>query len=772
MKISINWLKDILPLKADAQEIADRLSVSGLEVEHIEAWQSLPGGLKGFVIGEVLTCEQHPNADRLRVTTVNVGHNEPLHIVCGAPNVAAGQKVVVATVGTEIKMPGKEPFVIAKSKIRGEVSEGMICAEDEMGMGTNHDGILVLPESAQVGQSAADYFGVVNDTVLEIGLTANRGDAASHLGVARDLAGLFEYPIPQKDKKTLTDNPAVKSVTVESAELSHQYIGIEIQGVNIAPSPDWLKFRLKSIGIEPKNNVVDATNFVLHHFGQPVHAFDADSIGNDIRVRLAKSEEVMLFLDGTERELSTDDIVIADNNGPIALAGVMGGKLSAVTETTKNLFLEVAHFHPGKVRKSAKRHVVNTDASFRFERGIDQDNLTNVAAELSHLIVEVAGGTISGVSNQMIQPRESVSIDLNIQTMNAFAGMQIPENIAITILQNLGFEISGGLGLYVVKVPGWRNDVSIAVDLYEEVMRIYGFDQIEFSGKMQVSLGNFEGLKRRKLENKLRTYLVSQGVFEASTNSLTSNLWWPNDESLVELSNPLSSDMGIMRKSLIPGLLHSVAFNRNRQAEKVWLFELGRSYEKSENGFKETPLLSMVFWGKNKVESWESPQENTGYFDIKQLCSGLIQSLASSMSIDDITIELVSKDWLKKADIQGTVWSLEIPLKKLLKQGKKELKYQPPAKFPSMRRDLSLVVDSSLPFAELMKIVKSQKIGILKDTKVFDIFEGKPLEDGKKAVALSFVLSKPESSLTDHEADAAMQKLMSAFEQSGASIRR
>jgi phenylalanyl-tRNA synthetase beta chain len=298
--------------------------------------------------------------------------------------------------------------------------------------------------------------------------------------------------------------------------------------------------------------------------------------------------------------------------------------------------------------------------------------------------------------DHQVQARETVSISLNISAMNAFAGMEIPEDMAVKILQNLGFSVTGSNGNYTVLVPGWRNDVSIAVDLYEEVMRIYGFDQIAFSGKMQVSLGNFEGLKRRKLENKLRSYLVSQGVFEASTNSLTSNLWWPADESLVELSNPLSSDMGVMRKSLIPGLLNSVAFNRNRQAEKVWLFELGRCYEKSENGFKETQVLSMVLWGKNKVESWESPQENTGYFDIKQLCSGLLKSLSSSMLIDDISIEMVSKDWLKKADIQGVVWSIEIPLKKLLKQGKKELKYQAPAKFPSMRRDLSLVVDSTM----------------------------------------------------------------------------
>jgi phenylalanyl-tRNA synthetase beta chain len=772
MKISINWLRDILPTNVEAIEIADRLSVSGLEVEHIDEWQSLPGGLKGFVVGEVLTCEQHPNADRLRLTTVNIGAAEPLHIVCGAPNVAAGQKVIVATVGTEINMKGKEPFVITKSKIRGEASEGMICAEDEMGMGSNHDGILVLPNDVQVGTTAADYFGVEVDTVIEIGLTANRGDAASHLGVARDLAGLLGLSIPQKNIPQIGNTTEKLDIQIADSALCERYYGIKIEGVQIAPSPQWLQNRLRAIDIEPKNNVVDATNYILHSVGQPVHAFDADKISGNVSVRKAVAGEKIVLLDGNEKELNADDIVIADASTVLAIAGVMGGKNSSVSENTTNLFLEIAHFHPGMVRKTAKRHVINTDASFRFERGIDKDNIGLYGRALADLIVQIAGGNM--VAHQDVYPVPFVpqTISLSIPAMNAFSGIEIPQNEAASILKNLGFGVAEHADSILVTVPSWRNDVSELVDLYEEVMRIYGFDKIPMSGKMHVSLGNFEGMRKRKIENKLRAYLVSQGVFEASTNSLTTSLWWEGDENLVQLSNPLSSDMGVMRKSIVPGLLQSVAFNKNRQADKVALFEIGRTYEKTEQSFKETPVLTMVFWGKNASESWESQQRGVDFFDIKRLLKGALGVIDSALNVEDIEISLVKPNWLKKADLSGTVFSVEIPLKKLLKSGKKALKYVAPPKFPSMRRDLSLVLDTKVTFGELQKIIKAQKIHFLTETKVFSVFEGKPLDEGKKAIALSFLLNKADASLTDKDADAVMQKLMTAFEQSGAVIRR
>jgi len=772
MKISINWLRDILPTNVEAIEIADRLSVSGLEVEHIDEWQSLPGGLKGFVVGEVLTCEQHPNADRLRLTTVNIGAAEPLHIVCGAPNVAAQQKVVVATVGTEINMKGKEPFVIIKSKIRGEASEGMICAEDEMGMGTNHDGILVLPNDAKVGTTAADYFGVEVDTIIEIGLTANRGDAASHLGVARDLAGLLRLSIPQKNIPQIANTTEKLDIQISDSALCERYYGIKIEGVKIAPSPQWLQNRLRAIDIEPNNNVVDATNYILHSVGQPVHAFDADKINGNVSVRKAVTGEKIVLLDGNEKELNADDIVIADASSALAIAGVMGGKNSAVSENTTNLFLEIAHFHPGMVRKTAKRHVINTDASFRFERGIDKANIDLYGRSLADLILQIAGGKIIAHEDVYLIPFIPRTLSLSIASMNAFIGIDIAQNEAASILKNLGFGVAEHDGCIWVTVPSWRNDVSELVDLYEEVMRIYGFDKIPMSGKMQISLGNFEGMRKRKIENKLRAYLVSQGVFEASTNSLTTSGWWEGDENLVQLSNPLSSDMGVMRKSIVPGLLQSVAFNKNRQADKVALFEIGRTYEKTEQSFKETPVLTMVFWGKSTVESWESPQRAIDFFDIKRLLKGALSVIDSALNIEDIEIGLVNPNWLKKADLNGTVFSVEIPLKKLLKSGKKTLKYVAPPKFPTMRRDLSLVLDATVTFGELQKIIKAQKINFLTETKVFSVFEGKPLDEGKKAIALSFHLNKPDASLTDKDADAVMQKLMTAFEQSGAVIRR
>ena len=773
MKISINWLKSVLAVEAPVEEIAHKLSVSGLEVEHVEEWESLPGGLKGFVVGEVLTCEKHPDADRLKITTVNIGSDEPLNIVCGAPNVAAGQKVIVATVGTLIQMEGKEPFEIKKSKIRGAESAGMICAEDEMGMGTNHDGILVLPDDAPVGQAASEYFRIEQDVVLEIGLTANRGDAASHLGVARDVAALFglQLPtelywpidIPRRDNQT---------ISVQELELCHRYIGVCVDGVQVKESPDWLKNRLKSIGIEPKNNVVDATNFVLHHYGQPVHAFDRDRLNGTIQVRKAKESEKMVTLDGLERELNSNDLVIADSNGAIAIAGVMGGKDSSVTENTCNLFLEVAHFHPGFVRKTAKRHVINTDASSRFERGIDLLAIEKVAETLTALIVEVAGGTAVSLEEYFGQKPVDKVLDFSVDELNRFAGMQYESDRVKGILLSLGFEVDSTNSTWKITVPSWRNDVEILVDIYEEVMRIYGYDHIPLSGKMQVSMGSFIGMERKKRENVIRDYLVGQGFYEASNNSLVSSDWYEGSTNLVELSNPLSTDMGIMRQSLVPGLLNSVVYNQNRQADVVKLFELGRTYEKTEDGFKENPMLTMVIWGKSDVESWESASSKTDYFHLKRSVQGLLNRLGSSLGMDQIEILPVSTKWLKKAGVNGMVFSVEMPLKKLLKPARKSVRYQEPVKYFSIRRDLSLVVDKSVRYDDLYAVVKQTKLKFLTDVRVFDVFEGKPLDDTKKAIALSFTFNRNDSTMKDEEADSSMVKLMSAFENMGAVIRR
>jgi phenylalanyl-tRNA synthetase beta chain len=772
MKISIDWLKSILPTEATADEISDLLSVSGLEVEHIEPWFSVGSGLQGFVVGEVMSCVPHPNADRLRVTTVNVGGDALLPIVCGAPNVAEGQKVVVALVGTEIQMPGKESFVIGKAKIRGEVSEGMICAEDECGVGNSHDGIVVLRSDAQVGMPAAEYFGVASDVVLEIGLTANRGDAASHLGVANDLAALLKQDFDRITHQTLPIKPQGRSVSIADSDLCQRYIVLEIQGLQLGESPDFVKHRLRAIGIEPRNNVVDTTNYFLHQTGQPMHAFDADLLEGNLVVRLALADEKLVLLDGKSINLDSQDVVIADASGAIALAGVMGGLKTAVNANTKNILLEIAHFHPTLVRKSAKRHHLHTDAGFRFERGVDVENMANAASLAGFHLVEHCGGTWVANFEVSTGTFETRKINLNVSELNKFAGLDIPVLEIRRILGQLGFGVIESNNHWEVSVPGWRNDVSIAVDLYEEVMRIYGYDHVPMDGKLQATLGTFEGMGLRKSENRMRQYLINQGMLEASTNSLHPSAWYPGVEDLVYLSNPLSADMDVMRASLTPGLLQSVAYNINRKAESVQLFEVGRTYRKTSKGFKETPMLSMVFWGAVQPESWESKAKMADYYHVKRRVMGILRSLGSEATADNITIAEAPKNWLTAAEINGTVWCVEFPWRKFIKQKSETLKVVSAPKYPGMRRDLSLVVAKEQRFAELEGVVKSIKLPLLQDVRVFDVFEGKPLDAGQKAVALSFHFLNAESTLTDTEVDRCMDKLMKAFEAGGASIRK
>lgn len=772
MNISTRWIKEILPIQASPTEIADALSVSGLEVEHIEDWESLKGGLKGFVTGEVLTCEQHPDADRLKVTTVNIGGENPLHIVCGAPNVSAGQKVIVATVGSWVYLPEKEPFEIRKAKIRGQISEGMICAEDEMGVGNSHDGILVLDPNTEVGIPASDFFGVESDTVLEIGLTANRGDAASHLGVARDIAALFNIELNQ-DTTGAIEIPSenVRQIKIEDPQKCNRYIGITLNGITVSDSPKWLQNRLKAIGIEPKNNIVDATNYILHHYGQPVHAFDADTLNGSIEIRQAKSSEKITLLDGKEVELHLDDIVIADEKGPVAIAGVMGGKESAVSESTKNVFLEIAHFHAASVRKTAKRHVVHTDAAFRFEREIDLVNIGKVGNALTGLIIELAGGAAVGRDENYPNPYKAKQINITIDALNAFAGMEYSKAQVLQILKSLKFEVSEVSGQLEIIVPSWKNDVSEEVDIYEEIMRIVGYDAIPMTGKMQVSMGSFGGMERKQKENKIREHLISLGFYEASNNSLTSADWY-NSDDMVFISNPLSSDMAIMRQSQIPGLLQNIAFNQNRQAQRVRLFEIGKTYKTVGSGFKETPVLTIVAWGDNQEESWENKSEKTNFFDIKAVVQSLLARIDSSYNLSADDIQLVSKKWLKKADVNGSVWAVELPLKNLIKAARKDIQYQEPSRFFENRRDLSLVVEKSVSFESIEKTIHSQKMKHLQKVNVFDVYEGKPLEDNQKSISISLHFQRNDSTVNEAETDKSMEKLMQTLESQGAIIRR
>jgi phenylalanyl-tRNA synthetase beta chain len=608
--------------------------------------------------------------------------------------------------------------------------------------------------------------------VLEIGLTANRGDAASHLGVANDLAALLKQDFDRITHQILPIKPQGRSVSIADAELCQRYIALEIQGLQLGESPDFVKHRLRAIGIEPRNNVVDTTNYFLHQTGQPMHAFDADLLEGNLVVRLALADEKLVLLDGKSINLDAQDVVIADASGAIALAGVMGGLKTAVNANTKNILLEIAHFHPTLVRKSAKRHHLHTDAGFRFERGVDVENMANAASLAGFHLVEHCGGTWVANFEVSTGTFETRKINLNVSELNKFAGLEIPVLEIRRILGQLGFGVIESNNHWEVSVPGWRNDVSIAVDLYEEVMRIYGYDHVPMDGKLQATLGTFEGMGLRKSENRMRQYLINQGMLEASTNSLHPSAWYPGMEDLVYLSNPLSTDMDVMRASLTPGLLQSVAYNINRKAESVQLFEVGRTYRKTSKGFKETPMLSMVFWGAVQPESWESKAKMVDYYHVKRRVMGILRSLGSEATADNITIAEAPKNWLTAAEINGTVWCVEFPWRKFIKQKSETLKVVSAPKYPGMRRDLSLVVAKEQTFAELEGVVKSIKLPLLQDVRVFDVFEGKPLDAGQKAVALSFHFLNAESTLTDTEVDRCMDKLMKAFEAGGASIRK
>lgn len=775
MLISLSWLKELLPTSVSGQEMADKLSVSGLEVEHHYTWESVPGGLRGFVIGQVTECAKHPNADKLSVTRVDIGTGELQPIVCGAPNVAAGQKVIVALPGTEVTVPGKGTFTIGEAKIRGEVSRGMICAEDECGLGSSHDGILVLPDDAPVGLPAASYFKVASDELLEIGLTANRGDAASHLGVARDLAALLDTPVtlPAIPERSLQSGPY--RISCQADECSH-YVALQLSGVSAAPSPDWMQNRLRALGIEPRNILVDATNYVLHTLGQPIHAFDAARLnGKSLTVRTARAGEKFSTLDKQDRELKGHELIIADEAGPVALAGVIGGLESSVTAATTEIVIESAHFNPSRVRKTARAHQLNTDASFRFERSTDPRICLQAALYTADLIMAVCGGQITGMNECVAaewQPR-TVSLDLN--WLRRFAGADISDSTAMGILQRLGFGTGNPQeGICAVQVPSWRNDVEQPVDLAEEIMRIHGYDQVPMDGKMQVSLGSFEGTRQRQLTEKVRHNLQAGGFYEIVNNSLTAASNYEEDMPLVRLTNPLSSDMAVMRASMLHGMLQAAQYNRNRKHADLKFFEFGRVYATGKQGFEETDMLALLITGHRTAESWEQKQEKTGYYDLKAAAVAVLQACGSTLNADDWNLQAVEPNLLKKYDIDTDVWYGEISWNKVLGHIRPSgFRVAEPPRFPGMRRDLSLVVDKSTPYATLEKVALNLQIPILQDVHVFDVFEGKPLEDGKKAIAMSFALSRADRTLTDTEADEAMNTLMQAFEkQAGAVIRK
>ncbi|MGE6221224.1 phenylalanine--tRNA ligase subunit beta [Nubsella zeaxanthinifaciens] len=794
MKISYSWLKQILKTDKTPQELSLILTNIGLEVESLEKVQTIPGGLEGLVIGFVEERTQHPNADRLSVTKVNVGGAELLQIVCGAPNVAAGQKVVVATVGTTVHPNEGEPFKINKSKIRGEVSEGMICAEDEIGLGNSHAGIMVLAEDAPIGLEAKKYFNVDDDYLFEIGLTPNRADAASHLGVARDLAAYLRsnYELPDVSAFK-TDNEELKvEVQVEAADACPRYSSVSISGVTVKPSPDWLTAKLKVIGVRPINNVVDVTNYVLHELGQPLHAFDADQIaGKKIIVKKCAEGTPFVTLDEVERKLSAEDLMICDAEKPLCIAGVFGGIGSGVTDQTTNIFLESAYFNAVSVRKTSKRHGLKTDASFRFERGTDPEITVLALQRAALLIKEVAGGEISSAVSDIYPVKtKPFEVSVNYQNIVDLIGKDIPSTEIKEIITSLGIsvakETSAGLDLLV---PAYKVDVTRECDITEEVLRIYGYDNIEIPSKVNASLAYTVKPNKENIQNLVADLLTSNGFVEIWCNSLTRLANSKNEAEAVQILNPLSSDLNAMRQTLLQPALESVAYNINRKNSDIKFYEFGKTYHLIEDKYVERPRLLLLLSGAKHSEQWNQQSTPATFYNLKAAVDAIIKRLGLSgfqtAEINNESVQnfayglkyfrgdktLVSFGAATNADKKAAGlkqdifyadfdWAFVLDALKKNKIINKEV-----PKYPSVRRDLSLLVDTAVTFDELKTIAFKTDKKLVKQVQVFDVYQGDKLPEGKKSYALSFTLQDEEQTLTDKQIDAIMQKIISNLAQ-------
>lgn len=816
MKISYNWLKEFLKTDLPIDQAAVMLTAGGLEVENIEEFESVKGGLKGLFVGEVLTCAKHPNADKLSLTTVNVGGETPLQIVCGAPNVAAGQKVIVAIVGTTVHPLSGEAFEIKKSKIRGELSEGMICAEDEIGLGVSHDGILVLPNDAVVGTKASDFFKIETDSIMEIGLTPNRADAASHLGVARDLSALINTSKSITDKKVNSDSkivfPSVTNfnagtenlidVIVEDAIACPRYSGVVISNVKVGESPKWLKNRLLSIGVSPINNIVDITNFVLHEVGQPLHAFDASRIlGKKVIIRQAKEGEKFVTLDKVERVLLPGNLMICNAENPMCLAGVFGGIDSGINENTKTVFLESACFSPASIRKTSKQHGLKTDASFRFERGTDPGVTLYALQRASLLIQEICGGIVSSsVIDLYPVKKELPNFEIKFSYIDQFAGEVIDRNVITTILQSLGIKIlsttTEGLQL---EIPAYKVDVLRPVDIIEEILRVYGYDRIPLPKKQCISLPAIVEFDREQIQNKVADYLAAQGFNEILTNSLSKAEYnsapgW-SEENSVKILNPLSQELGVMRQNLLMTGLEVLQYNKNRRQADQKLFEFGKIYSKTEKGYSESYVLSLLSSGKKQDVSWQSPILNVDFFFLKSVVTNVLTLCGVSPSdliikesentaysygltyfagtkvlvdVGSIKSSLGKKFDLNEIFAAAFNWDLMIK-----KAKKKPVVYHEVSKFPAVKRDLSMMVASETPFAKIEEIAFKSEKKLLKEVSLFDLYQGDKIETGKKSLAVSFILLDDQQTLTDKQIDKTMERLMQAFESEvGAVIRR
>ena len=818
MNISYNWLKRYIALTDDAETVAKILTSIGLEVGTVETVETIKGGLKGLVVGEVLSCEPHPNSDHLHITKVNIGEGEPLPIVCGAPNVAAGQKVIVATIGT-VLYDGDQSFTIKKGKLRGEDSFGMICAEDEIGVGSDHAGIIVLPADTRVGMPAREYYNVQDDTIIEVDITPNRSDAASHYGVARDLYAYYKAhgqevaltkPSVEEFKSDVNESPI--TVFVDAPDAAPRYSGLYIKGVEVKESPDWLKNSLLAIGLRPINNIVDVTNFVLHECGQALHAFDADKIkGNEIHVRYAHQGEKFVTLDGVEREMDSRDLMIANKEEAMCIAGVFGGLESGVTENTKNIFLESAYFDPVTIRKTSRRHQLQTDASFRYERGCDPCNTLYVLKRAALLIktlsnAEYIGGILDHTATPELLKPWPVTID--IHRVNSLIGKAIGEDTIETILHALEINIVTKHGdSWQLEVPRYRVDVQRECDVVEDILRIYGYDNVEFPEKLNTSLAY--GLKPdpEKLRRKIAEQLTAQGFNEILNNSLTKVSYYEpltqlTLDTCVKIMNPLSQDLGVMRQTLLFGGLESIARNANRKNSDLKFYEFGNCYHYKANPaarehnpenslveYSEEPHIGLWLTGNKAAQTWVRKEEKTTFYQLHAYVNNIlvrlgvdlskttVERLENELFTDGLVLKaangkalgfigIVARKQLKAFDIDQEVYYADLDWNQLLKQNKQyKAVINDLPKYPEVKRDFALLVDKAVEFADLARAAFSTEKKLLKNVYLFDVYEGKNLEEGKKSYALSFILQDAENTLKDTQIENIMNRLKATFEE-------
>ncbi|NQX86225.1 MAG: phenylalanine--tRNA ligase subunit beta [Flavobacteriaceae bacterium] len=808
MKISYNWLKQFIKTDWNEVKTGELLTDLGLEVEGIENYQSVKGGLDGVVIGKVLTCEQHPNADRLKVTTVDIGTEPPIQIVCGAPNVAAGQTVPVATIGTTLYTEEGEAWTIKKGKIRGEESHGMICAEDELGLGKSHDGIMILDENLEAGTQAAQIFNIENDKVFEIGLTPNRADAMSHYGTARDLkAGLLQHDI---NLELITpsvsafhvDTRALKiDVDVQDKEKAPRYCGLTISKLKVTESPAWLQHRLKAIGLTPINNVVDATNYVLHELGQPLHAFDATKIsGHKIEVKTVAAGTKFTTLDNIERELHEDDLMICDAEKPMCIAGVFGGLNSGVTENTTSIFLESAYFNPVAVRKTAKRHGLNTDASFRFERGIDP-NITEYALKRAALLItDITGGEItSDIIDEYPDKLEDFQVRLSFENAKRLIGTEISRETIKSILTSLEIKVNNvtetGLGL---TVPAYRNDVQREADVIEEILRVYGYNNIPITQKLNASISNSSKFEDHKLQNTIADQLAAQGFYEIMSNSLTTAKYVELSGQLkaehnIEMLNPLSQDLAVMRQSMLFSGLEAIAHNINRRQTDLKFFEFGKTYHDYTGKREEYKHLGLYLTGNKSKENWNTPPQPSDFFYLKAYVTNILYRLGitrfkesplkNDMFSEGISFGLgknklvefgiIKKSVLKALDIAQDVLYADFDWDTVLQiAAHNSIQFKEISKYPEVRRDFALLIDEHVTFESINNIARKTEKQLLKSVNLFDVYQGKNLPKNKKSYAVSFILQDEKKTLTDKQIDKIMNKLLSNFKrQIGAELR-